>query len=114
MYKIKSNAGEVKELCSAFLRHRKEKIKKARVDYIHMHLNDKNFFGKRKYKSVKDVIRYMKTTGDFFGTIWYDFSVRGDYWSAKVKDLYDYCKYLPSTREVWLNEDMSFLFTYKD
>ena len=69
MYKIQSNVGEVKQCCKAFLLQRKEIVKNRRVQYIHEHINDKNIFGRKKYKSVKDVIRYMKKNRRY---VWYD------------------------------------------
>lgn len=114
MYKIKSTVGEVRALCKAYSKERKAVVKNRRVKYIHEHINDKTFFGKKKFKSVKDVIRYMKKTGDLFGTIWSDIWVRGCRWENEVKDLYVYCKNLLDDREIWLQEDMSFLFMYKE
>lgn len=115
VYKIKSTVGEVKELCKAYAKERKCVVKNRRVKYIHEHISDKYlyFFGK-KFKSVKDVIRYMKKTGDLFGTIWSDIWVRGSIWENDVMDLYVYCNNLPEDREIWLQEDMSFLFMYKE
>lgn len=114
MYKIKSTIGEVKELCKAYLKERKIIVKNRRVKYIHEHINDRNIFGRKKYKSVKDVIRYMKKTGDLFGTIWSDMFLTGSYWDIEVTNLFHYTKNLPEAREIWLQEEMSFLFMYKD
>lgn len=113
MYKIKSTVGEVKDLCKAYLKERKVVVKNRRVKYIHEHINDKDFFGRKKYKSVKDVIRYMKKTGDLFGTIWGGMFLTGSYWHTQVTDLYIYTKNLPEDREIWLQEEMNFLFRYK-
>lgn len=114
MYKIKSTVGEVKELCKAYLKHRKEIIKNRRVKYIHKHIDDKNIFCKKKFKSIKDVIRHMKNTSDLFGTIWSDLWIKGSLWETQVKELYSNIEYLPNNREIWLQEEMSFLFGYKD
>lgn len=113
MYKIKSTVGEVKEICVKYLKRRKEVVKKRRVEYIHNIIADKTIFGKPKFKSVRDVVRYMKRTSGTWGTIWSDLNIRGSYWGDNVKNLYTYCKNLPEDREIWLQEDMSFLFQYK-
>ena len=113
MYKIKSTVGEVKELCLLYLKQRKNIVKNRRVKYIREHLNDRNIFYQKKFKSVKDVVRYMKKTGALFGTIWSDLWIKGSLWETQVKELYSNIEYLPNNREIWLQEDMSFLFGYK-
>lgn len=113
MYKIKSSVGELRVLCSKYINWRKEIVKNRRVKFIHEIINDKTFFGNRKYNSVKDVIRYMKTTRDMWGTVWSDLSIRGSGWVSNTKDLLKNISNLPDEREVWLTEEMSFLFEYK-
>lgn len=114
MYKIKSTAGEVKVLCKAYLKEFKANVKNRRVQYIHEHINDKDIFGRKKYNSVKDVIRYMKTTrGTSLDSIWGDFSVQGSFWRDKANNLYKNVNKLPDSREIWLEEGLSFLFGYK-
>lgn len=114
MYKIKSSVGEVRNLCIAYMENRKFVVKSRRVEYIHKHINDKNIFGKNRYKSVKDVIRYMKKTEELFGTIWTYCWVSGSYWEKSITDLFNSIKNLPDDREIWLQEELSFLFKYKE
>jgi len=113
MYKIKSTVGEVRNLCIAYMENRKFVVKSRRVKYIHEHINDKNIFGKNRYKSVKDVIRYMKKHEDAFGTIWTNCWERGCYWEGSIANLLNSIKNLPKDREIWLQE-LSFLFKYKE
>lgn len=115
MYKIKSTVGEVKELCLLYFKHRKNTVKNRRVKYIHEHINDRNIFGRKKFKSTRDVVKYMKETeGRFYGTIWADFWIKGSRCVEETSSLYAAAKNLPDDREIWLQEDMSFLFGYKD
>lgn len=114
MYKIKSTVGEVKELCIAYLKRRKEYVKNRRVQWIHNNIDNRNFLGMKKFKSVKDVIHHMKNTQDTWGTIWSDLSVRGSAWESDVIDLFDNIEHLPDNREIWLQQGMSFLFKYKE
>lgn len=117
MYKIKSTVGEVRELCKTYLKERKSVVKNRRVKYIHEHINDKNFFGRKKFKSVKDVVRYMKNTYPelFLNiSIWDYKELKGSKWTNCTKDLLEVISNLPDDREIWLQEDMGFLFTYKE
>ena len=101
-------------MLQSYLLHRKEIVKNRRVKYIHEHINDTNFFGRKKYKSVKNVIRYMKKTGDMFGTIWSDLWIKGSRWESEAKDLLQRVEFLPDNRIVYLSEDMAFILTYKE
>lgn len=114
MYKIQSNVGEIKQCCKAFLLHRKEIVKNRRVKYIHEHLNDRNIFGKKKYKSVKDVVRYMKKEIDLFDNIWVNLWFRGSHWESEANDLLQSIKHLPDERIIYLTEDMVFILSYKE
>lgn len=114
MYKIKSTVGEVKELCKLSLKHRKEIVKDRLVERIHLHLNSKNIFGKKKFKTIRQVIKYMKENNhNSMFTEWEWLEWKGSHWEHITRDLLDKISSLPNDREIWLQEEMSFLFMYK-
>lgn len=119
LYQIKISQEDAIKACHNYLRYRRHKANKERLRIIRELMSPtKKYFGfisvDPKCKTVKDAIRYMKSTYDsiYWCSLWSVCSFTGSRWTNAVKELFSEIKTGKVQGEIYLTDSMSFLLKW--